>query len=330
MKLLIVLFALFAACFAVHIQEQALGAQFSQWMSTHGKSYAHDEFQYRFQIWKQNNKFINDFNAQNRTFTVGMNQFGDLNVQEFSKIYNGFQGAKALAKHTNDHVETSLPPSAPTSIDWRTKGLVTGIKNQGQCGSCWAFSTVASTEGQHAKVTGSLVGLSEQQLVDCSGSYGNQGCDGGLMDDAFQYIIAIGGEDTESSYPYTAEDGTCKFNKANVNAILSAYTDVTSGSESALVTACGNNGPISVAIDASHSSFQFYTSGVYYEPECSSTQLDHGVTAVGYGSTGGQDYYIVKNSWGTDWGLSGYILMSRNKNNNCGIATMASWPTDSQ
>jgi len=146
------------------------------------------------------------------------------------------------------------------------------------------------------------------------------------MDNAFRYIVGNNGIDTEASYPYTGVQGTCKFSTANVGATLSSYRDVPSGSEADLTTSIDTVGPISVAIDASHNSFQFYQSGVYYEPQCSSTQLDHGVTAVGYGVSGSQDYYIVKNSWGTSWGISGYIWMSRNRDNNCGIATDASYP----
>jgi cathepsin L len=325
MKFALILCALFAACYAVSISDQALQLEFTQWMSQHGKSYSTDEFQYRWQTWKANRLFIEEHNAKNLSFTVAMNEFGDLSNKEFAKIYNGFLGNK-MRPLTVDY-EVAPSPAAPASIDWRTKGYVTPVKNQGQCGSCWSFSATGSSEGQHFKVTGSLVGLSEQNLIDCSQSFGNQGCNGGLMDDAFQYIISNSGIDTEASYPYTAQDGTCHFSKANVGATLRSYTDVPSGSETALTNDIGTYGPISVAIDASHSSFQFYSGGVYYEPACSSTQLDHGVLAVGYGTLSGQDYYIVKNSWGTTWGLQGYIYMSRNRNNNCGIATMASWPT---
>jgi len=205
----------------------------------------------------------------------------------------------------------------------RAKGAVTGIKNQGQCGSCWAFSATGSTEGAWFLKNNKLVSLSEQQLVDCSGAYGNYGCDGGLMDSAFQYIIANKGIDTEDSYPYTAADGDCAFNPATVGATLASFKDITSQSETALQSAITAR-PVSVAIDASQSSFQFYSSGTYYEPSCSPTQLDHGVLAVGFDTDGG--FYIVKNSWGTDWGMSGYIQMSLGKNNNCGIATMSSYP----
>ncbi len=145
------------------------------------------------------------------------------------------------------------------------------------------------------------------------------------MDNAFQYIIDNGGIDTEASYPYTAEDGSCHYDAANSGATLSSYQDISSGDEAGLLAALAIT-PISVAIDASQSSFQFYSGGVYYEPACSSTQLDHGVLAVGWGTDSGNDYYIVKNSWGADWGLNGYIWMARNKDNNCGIATSASYP----
>jgi cathepsin L len=222
-----------------------------------------------------------------------------------------------------------VPPvqDNPASVDWRTQGYVTPIKDQGQCGSCWAFSAVASLEGQHFKASGKLVSLSEQNLVDCSKKQGNQGCNGGLMDQAFTYIKVNNGIDTEASYPYKAVDQKCKFSAANVGATDTGFTDITSGSESDLETAIATVGPISVAIDASHGSFQLYKSGIYYEKKCSSSQLDHGVTVVGYGVNGTSEFYIVKNMWGTSWGTDGYIMMSKNKKNNCGIATTASFPT---
>ncbi len=152
------------------------------------------------------------------------------------------------------------------------------------------------------------------------------GCNGGLMDNAFEYIQANKGLDTESSYPYTARDGICKFNAANVGATDVGFVDIPSQDEDALTSALATIGPISVAIDASHPSFQLYGGGVYSETSCSSTQLDHGVTAVGYGSENGQDYYIVKNSWSSSWGDNGFIMMARNMDNMCGIATAASYP----
>jgi len=242
-----------------------------------------------------------------------MNKFGDLTSEEFRNLFLGTKINASNHIQRGDIHEHNPLFALADDVDWRTKGAVTGVKNQGQCGSCWAFSTTGSLEGAWFIKQGKLVSLSEQNLVDCSGSYGNYGCNGGLMDSAFDYIIANKGIDTQDSYKYTAKDGTCKFNKATIGATMTTYTDVTSQSEPALQSAIMKQ-PVSVAIDASHSSFQFYSSGVYYESRCSPTQLDHGVTAVGYGNSG-SDYYIVKNSWGTDWGMQGYILMSRNRNN---------------
>jgi len=327
MKVIAIAIILCLAISAYAVTDKELQEMFVQWTHKNNKVYSVDAFQYRWQIWRRNALFIENFNQQgNHTFSVAMNKFGDLTAVEFGKLYKGLSSKRVLNTNTNNVVQHF--PSIPASVDWRTKGAVTGIKNQGQCGSCWSFSATGSSEGAHFLQAGlALVGLSEQNLVDCSQSFGNEGCDGGLMDYAFEYIISNNqGIDSEASYPYTAETGTCKFNKANVAAHLVSYTDVTSGSEATLTNDVAVRGPVSVAIDASHSSFQFYSGGVYYEPACSATQLDHGVLAVGYGMSGSSAYYIVKNSWGTDWGMSGYIWMSRNRNNNCGIATMASYP----
>ncbi|KAG1702413.1 Cathepsin L [Nymphon striatum] len=157
-------------------------------------------------------------------------------------------------------------------------------------------------------------------------SQGNGGCEGGLMDNAFKYIKSNKGVDTEKSYPYTAKDGTCHFKKQDIGATDSGFAAITSGDENALKKAVATVGPISIGIDASHQSFQLYSEGVYNEPKCSSTRLDHGVLAVGYGSDNGKDYWLVKNSWGTGWGEKGYIKMTRNGNNQCGIASKASYP----
>jgi cathepsin L len=295
-------------------------------MNLHGKKYSSEaEFNHRFRIYRENLAFIENHNRQNLGFTVAMNKFGDLTAEEFGLQ---FLGTKIDASNLIQEDPFVADPHfvAADTVDWRTKGAVTGIKDQGQCGSCWAFSTTGSVEGAWQIKKGTLVSLSEQNLVDCSSAQGNEGCNGGLMDSAFQYIISNNGIDTEASYKYTARDGNCKFNKATVGATISSFKDVQAKSEAALQQAIQSVGPVSVAIDASHSSFQFYSSGVYYEKSCSPTQLDHGVLAVGFGTQSSSDYYIVKNSWGTSWGMQGYILMSRNKNNNCGIATMSSYP----
>jgi len=202
------------------------------------------------------------------------------------------------------------------------------VKNQGSCGSCWAFSTTGSIESSYAIATGKLVSLSEQQLVDCSDSYGNYGCDGGLMDYAFEYVIANGGLCTEDSYPYQGVDGTCKSTSCSMYDPIQSYSDVTPDSESSLEASVAIR-PVSVAIEADQSSFQFYSTGIL-TGKCG-TNLDHGVLAVGYGTDGTTEYWKVKNSWGTSWGEEGYVLICRNcgKNGNegeCGINHEPSYP----
>jgi len=301
-------------------------SNFENWVQTHNKVYDEHELLYRFRVFKKNMDFVEEHNSGEHSFTVGLNGFADLTNSEFLERYTGLNRPLIQTFDPEHQYQYDASQSLPTSVDWRTKGVVTGVKDQGQCGSCWSFSTTGSVEGAWA-LNYSLVSLSEQNLMDCSRRYGNLGCNGGLMDSAFKYIIANNGIDTEASYPY--EESTsynCRYTTANRGATISSYQDVTSGSESALQNAVVYRGPVSVAIDASNTSFQLYKSGVYYEPKCSSTQLDHGVLTVGYGTGSSGDYWIVKNSWGTSWGQAGYIDMARNKNNNCGIATQASFP----
>lgn len=318
--LALVLLAGVVSCFTESEYQDA----FTKWTQERQKVYSNEEFQNRYTIFKGNMDFVKSWNADpTHTHTVALNDFADLSNEEYRRIYLGsrFDGTARLA-NAGKFQNFSAPQS--DVINWASKGAVTPIKNQGQCGSCWSFSTTGSVEGLNFIYTGNLNSLSEQNLMDCSGSYGTQGCNGGWMDDAFQYIIANNGIDTESSYPYQAVQGACRFQASNTGASMKSYSDVQSGNEGALTNAA-NNQPVSVAIDASHNSFQLYSSGIYSEPACSSSSLDHGVLVIGYGSDNG-DYYIVKNSWGTSWGMSGYIWMSRNNNNNCGIATAASVP----
>jgi cathepsin L len=330
MKFLICLALLVACASAAVLPGLTLDEAWHSYKATHGKTYSVNEDKMRRAIWQKNLDYVNKHNEEAaagvHTYTLGMNQFADMTSKEFTAFFNGYNAKTAMqAKPTHKFVRPNA--KLPDNVDWRDKGFVTPIKNQEQCGSCWAFSAVASLEGQHFNKTGQLVSLSEQNLVDCSGAQGNQGCNGGLMDQAFDYIKANNGIDTEESYPYKGVDQDCKFNAANVGATVTGYVDIEKGNEDDLTAAIAAVGPISVAIDASHISFQLYREGVYYAPLCSSTALDHGVTAVGYGVSGAKkDYYWVKNSWGTTWGMKGYIQMSRNRNNNCGIATSASYP----
>ncbi|CAF3606443.1 unnamed protein product [Rotaria sp. Silwood1] len=332
MKFFIALCVLFVGAYCAPILDNQLGNEWALFKSVYQKQYnttEEENIRYR-KIWETNFAKIHQHNFEAdlgiHTYTLGMNRFGDLTNEEFKKQMNGFKASKT--KNNHDH-HTFIAPSnivLPKSINWLKEGYVTPVKDQGQCGSCWAFSATGALEGQHFAKTKKLTSLSEQNLVDCSDFVGNMGCWGGLMDRAFQYIKVNEGIDTEDSYPYEGFDRLCRFDSANIGATDTGYIDIAAQNEDDLQLAIATIGPISVAIDASQDSFQFYKSGVYNEPACSSTNLDHGVLAVGYDTTSSDDYYIIKNSWGTSWGMKGYIWMSRNKKNQCGIATMASYP----
>jgi len=305
---------------------------------THKKKYQNEhEEKLRFEIFRDNKHKIAKHNQRylngEVSYSVDVNKYADLLPREFAERMNGFNKTTGnslfLRESRVESGVTFISPAnvkLPTAIDWRSQGAVTPVKDQGHCGSCWSFSATGALEGQHFRSTGKLISLSEQNLVDCSGSYGNAGCNGGLMDQAFQYIKDNKGIDTEKSYPYEGIDDTCHFNPKNVGATDKGFVDIPQGSEQKLMEAIATVGPVSVAIDASQESFQFYSKGVYYDPNCSSEQLDHGVLAVGYGTEDGKDYWLVKNSWGLTWGDQGYIKMARNKENHCGIATSASYP----
>jgi len=257
-----------------------------------------------------------------KTYSKTINKFADMFPSEVPK---GFKQQKFGS------MQVYVPKyhkDLPASKDWRSvKGVVTNVKDQGQCGSCWAFSSTGSLEGQMMLKKSKNVSLSEQQLVDCSGDFGNDGCGGGLMTSAFEYIKSVHGIESESAYPYTAMDGNCKFDESKVVADVTGFHNIPKGDEEALKTVVATEGPVSVAIDATWN-FQGYEGGVFVDESCNPESLDHGVLAVGYGTDekSGQDYWIVKNSWGASWGEKGFIKMARNKDNMCGIATMATIP----
>jgi cathepsin L len=330
MKSLIILCVLFISGHCFPTSNSKFDESWSLFRRVFEKKYfSNEEEIHRRQIWEENVAMIHQHNLEfdlgMHNYTLEINQFGDMTNEEFRKQMNGF---KMDLKNQPNQIDrhTFLAPSnviLPDSVDWRPKGYVTPIKDQGQCGSCWAFSTTGALEGQHFAKTSQLVSLSEQNLVDCSL---NLGCDGGNQDLAFHYIKSHGGIDTESTYPYDAKRHLCHFDPKNIGATLTGYVRIKKDNETDLQAAIATIGPIAVSIDASQSSFQFYSSGVYNEPHCSTRKLDHAVLAVGYGTLNSTDYYIVKNSWGTNWGSQGYILMSRNKQNQCGIATSASYP----
>jgi len=322
--LVVVLLGLAVANAAV-FKEEEYQLLFTRFMTQYNKKYTHDTFFYRYTVFKANMDKIYLANKQNHTYKLGMNEMGDMTHAEFKATKLGYKRIDRSYARAKNSAGPHQHVKAPQTVDWRSKGAVTPIKNQQQCGSCWAFSTTGSVEGAAAIASGKLVSLSEQQLVDCSGAQGNQGCEGGLMDQAFQYIISNNGITTESNYPYTAQDGTCNNQAAGqVATTIGGYTDVPSMNEAALVAAVAV-GPVSVAIEADQACFQFYSGGVLSDPSCG-TNLDHGVLAVGYDQTGSQPYWIVKNSWGTSWGESGYIQMAMGMDE-CGINSEPSYPT---
>jgi len=327
MKTFVVLAAVICAANAL-----SLDHQFNLFKIQHAKKYnTAVEHEKRKAIFADNMKTIAKHNAEEalglHTFTMGVNKFADMTHEEFVAAFTAPK--KTFATHPK-RVATAVTSDLPDTVDWRTEGYVTPIKDQGQCGSCWTFSATGAMEGAVMKSSGSLPSLSEQNLMDCVHPM-RDGCQGGSMEEAFQYVID-NGIMSEDAYPYKAKDSgfnVCNFEASESVAQMTDYTSVGGmfNGEKSLQEAVANVGPISVGIDASHGSFQLYHSGVYTESSCSSFQLDHGVLAVGYGEHDGTPYWLVKNSWGTSWGMEGYIMMARNHNNMCGIATDASYPT---
>ena len=298
---------------------------FTKWAALHNRSYAPTERDYRNSVYINNVRAIRHHNAGNHSWTMAVNKFADLTAEEFQAGY--VTGGYTPRLH-RAHATALYPTALPASVNWTAQGAVTPVKNQEQCGSCWAFSSTGSMEGAWFLKNGSLVSLSEQQLVDCSTADGNQGCNGGLMDYAFEYVVKNKGITTEAAYPYSATGpNACVAKGKPVAATLSGFKDVPVNSETALLTAIVQQ-PVSVAVEADQSVFQFYSGGVM-DSACG-TQLDHGVLAVGYGTLGGKDYYLVKNSWGADWGSQGYILLGRgakfNPSGQCGIQMDPSYP----
>lgn len=311
---------------------------FQQWQSLFRKEYlSATERDYRESMYDRNVQKIARHNARANTWTMAVNQFADMPKKEFVRLY--LNGASAGGYNNATHLRqknyrwallNGNYSALPASVDWTTKGAVTPVKDQGQCGSCWSFSATGALEGAWFVKRNTLTNLSEQQLVDCSTAEGNQGCNGGLMDYAFQYAMA-NGLTTEAAYPYRASvvrPNACKAKGLPVAVKASGFTDVPTNSQLALMTAVVQQ-PVAVAIEADENAFQFYSSGVLTKP-CG-TNLDHGVLLVGYGSQGGLDYYKVKNSWGASWGQGGYILLGRGPSYNgnqgqCGIQMDPSYP----
>jgi C1A family cysteine protease len=300
--------------------DNTIDVAFNSWLNTQNKFYSSPaEKTYRRTVFAANYQKVAQMN-QIYTHRSEMNKFGDLTEDEFIAKYTGLNyDANAPKNYVHLEQNGDVKP-----IDWRTKGAVNKIKDQAQCGSCWAFSATSALESAWQIEKGQLFDLSEQQLVDCSRSQGNQGCNGGWMDYAFVYLKAFGGQVQTSDYPYTARDGQCHAQKAQAKVQVNGYNDVPQNNCAQLQNALQSQ-PVAVAIAAN--AIMNYRSGVFENGNCG-TGLNHGVTAVGLGTEGGKNYYIVRNSWG-NWGESGYIRMSADVQTGtgiCGICMASSYP----
>nr|ABW24657.1 cathepsin L [Fasciola hepatica] len=318
---LLTLAVLFAGAFASN------DVSWHEWKRMYNKEYNGADDEHRLNIWEQNVKHIEEHNLRHDrglvTYKLGLNQFTDLTFEEFKAKY--LMEMSPVSESLSDGISYEAEGNdVPASIDWRQYGYVTEVKDQGQCGSCWAFSAVGAIEGQYVKKFRNRMLFSEQQLVDCTKRFGNHGCSGGWMENAYRYLKDSGLE-TASYYPYQAWEYQCQYRRElGVAKVTGAYT-VHSGDEMRLMQMVGREGPAAVAVDA-QSDFYMYQSGIFQSQTCTSQRVTHAVLAVGYGTESGTDYWILKNSWGKWWGEDGYMRFARNRNNMCAIASVASVP----
>lgn len=296
---------------------------FLSWMRTNNNIYTGDEYHFRFGIYLANSQYVQQFNRRNnKSYKIGLNKFACLTPQEAKSLLGvpvsrNFNGQKVAPK-------LKITDDIPDRIDWREKGAVYDVQDQGSCGSCWAFATIQAQESSHAIATGELIGLSQQNLVDCANG-DCKGCHGGWPDKAFRYVIEYqnGQFNLDSDYPYTAVDGNCKFDATIAVGGIKGYVQTDPNDEEDLLQHVARYGPTTVGIDASGSGFMGYSSGIYDRAsDCDPYGINHGVCAVGYGEENDIKYWIVRNSWGSMWGEAGYIKMGRNINM-CGIALRA-------
>ncbi|XP_061724230.1 digestive cysteine proteinase 1 [Cydia pomonella] len=298
--------------------------EFNRFKNKHGKTYHGDvEHEKRLNIFRQNLRFVHSHNRARRGYTMAVNHLADRTDDELAALrgrkYSGPNPGLPFPYGQEDIEAES--DKLPSEHDWRLFGAVTPVKDQSVCGSCWSFGTAGAVEGALFLKNGNhLVRLSQQALVDCSWGFGNNGCDGGEDYRAYQWIMKHGLPTEEDYGGYLGQDGYCHIDNVTLVTSIKGWVNVTTNDEKALRLAIFKHGPVSVAIDASHKTFSFYSHGVYYEPQCKSKveDLDHAVLAVGYGILNGQKYWLVKNSWSNMWGNDGYVLMS-SKDNNCGV-----------
>jgi len=303
---------------------------FELYCQTFNRSYSGEEHSQRLNNFIINMQRIHFQNAKPNSWTAGWTSRTDWSSAEFHRSQGTVvpppsHPVRQVPRPVHSWTQDSLS-ALPESVDWRANGWVDDVKDQGQCGSCWAFSAVGAMEGQHANVTGNLVSLSEQNLVDCVSTC--YGCGGGWMSYAMEYVLTNHGVDTETGYPYKGVDEQCAFNTTDVGATIYAVVNVTAGDGAGLLHSLATIGPISVAICATDDLMN-YVAGIYTSTECDISDLNHGVTLVAYGVANDAHttpFYVIKNSWGTSWGEDGYVYWNRTDPNMCGIAQAASYP----
>jgi C1A family cysteine protease len=310
---------------ALDTRDTALWDAWMHWKKQNNRQYLSSvEHDYRFSVFKNNKKRIVDHYAlagEERTYTLGLTLFADLTEEEFKAQYLGLKQTAARTLKVQ-----KLSGAVPDAVNWRDAGAVTGVKNQGSCGSCWAFSAVGALEGLNYQNNKSLLSFSEQQLVDCEKQ--DQGCNGGLMENAFSYVKQ-NGITLEGKYPYKGRDQTCAYDVKDSAFKIADFVEVPHSDQDALKAASAQQ-VVSVGVSAG-GIFQLYFGGVLNIKWLCPGGIDHGVTLVGYGHQFfGGDYWLVKNSWGGFWGESGYIKLGRTTGTGrgqCGITEQASYPT---
>jgi len=302
----------------------SVASEYMVYLAQHGKSYiTNEEFAARKALYMETDAFINEHNASGAKFTVGHNKFSDFTDYERKQLlgYIAPTDVQEPVWHETNAV--------PASVDWRTKGAVTPVKDQGQCGSCWTFSSTGALEGAHQIATGTLLSFSEQQIVDCANAkhgYASFGCNGGNQSVAFKYLETHKAE-LESTYKYTAKNGSCNYDESSATAVeVSTYTNVTADNVDQMKAAVAKQ-PVSVSIEADKMVFQQYKSGIFDSAKCGD-KLDHATLVVGYGTSDGTDYWIMKNSWGTVWGDQGYMQLAIESGKGvCGIQMGPLYPS---